>query len=233
MHEARRQLKKVRSVFKLVRPAIGRRKRRLIAERLRELNRELAPARDAGVRLEVVRRLRRSSEDRLSREMAGVEASLRRELQRALNGLRGVRHQTVGALRHLLDLWSELQVPSDEVDIGHRVRRLEKKARKAYRQAAIDETDESLHTWRKRAKDLVNVLAFLDTRPGFVKAVKALNQRLGAQHDLAMLGDWLRAPRQAERYRGRTRLLDTRLEAERPTDRSAAMRAGAKLFGKR
>jgi CHAD domain-containing protein len=102
--------------------------------------------------------------------------------------------------------------------------------------ARAEPTTDALHEWRKRVKDHHFHLRLLrELWPPVVKPVEAqagrLGELLGAEHDLAVLGQTL-----ADGSVGESELvqeLAERIAAERASRREAAFALGARLYAQR
>ncbi len=177
VHDARKRLKKTRSLLRLARPKrFGKRNRAL-----RDAGRSLAGARDADVLVETLDSL------------GGSEAA--RAPLVARTGDTPEPGESVATLRALADdEWSlrKLGPRAFEKSLKSTYRR----GRKAFKTADEDPTAEHLHEWRKRVKDLWYQQRLLEEAwPGVMKAqakqAKKLSKLLGTDHDLAVLADAL------------------------------------------
>ena len=85
-----------------------------------------------------------------------------------------------------------------DVDVVAAMKQTYRRGRKAFKVADREPTDEHLHEWRKRVKDLWYQQALLEQlcpaelKPR-AKQAKKLSQKLGDDHDLAVLAERLRA----------------------------------------
>jgi CHAD domain-containing protein len=197
VHEFRKELKKARATLRLLRCGIDRLQYRLIDAGLQQAAKPLAPLRDARVLADALRELRRrhlaASIDpglrRLGERLAAERASLRRRLRSDSRGL-----------KQALSLLAECQARTAGLDasrvdaavIGSGMRRVYRSARRTFREARAEATVEALHAWRKQAKYLLNQLDVAH-RAGdrgiavLREAVHELVERLGEDHDLAIL----------------------------------------------
>jgi CHAD domain-containing protein len=191
IHKVRREIKMLRAILRLVRTAVGRKKYRTMAAALRLAPRPLAAQRDARV-------ISRAFET-LVQPAAGPFRTLRRQLLAASlqakhksrdfdsasvtsDLLRKVRSELL-SLRLKRLKWRELR---QGLEASHG------RGREAFQEATRAPTTESLHQWRKRVKDLGCQLDFLSnawpakTRARLV-ALEQLGEKLGEEHDLALL----------------------------------------------
>ena len=194
VHEARKSIKKVRALLRLVRPHLGSVYNRLNRS-LRDIARELSEYRDADALLETFQKLRPA--------LKGVPASrltaFRRELaerKRKLHqgaDLARQRAQLCGALQALLPEVETLTVAPEEfaaIDTGFASSY--RQGREALRRAARRVSGENLHEFRKRVKDHwyhIRLLedVWIEMMPTYEAALKQLETALGEDHNLVLL----------------------------------------------
>jgi hypothetical protein len=127
--------------------------------------------------------------------------------------------------------------------LRHELRRLYRKSRKAYAQAADSPTNDTLHEWRKQTKYL-HAAATVVRSPGsgylpkLLKRTKKIAARLGDDHDLAMLRDELRhsgSKHVGARHGEHRQIAELRVcgEQRRAILQRKALAAGAKAFAKK
>lgn len=206
VHQARRHLKKLRTLLRLLRPAIGEKAFTRENRCFRRAGRRLSRARDAEVCLQTLKALQNGDDTETQPAYAEAEMGFadvlghrRRPAQRTLAAVAGSLVEAAARVREWsfeADGWQALE-PGFE--------RLCRRERKAAKRAAKDATVEELHTWRKRVKDLGAAFTLLrDLQPEKTKelrkAAKTLADLLGQDHDLAVLRETLcggEAPRGA------------------------------------
>ena len=195
VHEARKDLKKLRSLLRLVRDDLDW---GLYAEedkRFRDAGRELAGPRDARVKLETLAALQdRCAGELQDHDLKEYRAVLEQELESTLAALSG------GGVERLVEAiamgrdrtagW-ELQGRGWEV-VGTGLVRSYRRGRKAMRAVPSDPGVERVHEWRKRSKDLWYQLRILHGAwPEVIGATAGqlheLSDLLGDHHDLTML----------------------------------------------
>jgi ABC-2 type transport system ATP-binding protein len=190
VHEARKDLKKLRSLLRMVGPAIGSQVYRRENARFRDLGRELSGARDAEVKLQTLEGLRQRSGNldgldgyvaALEKERAGAEVS-GSTLARAISELEDSRECVAD---WALGGWTPT---GDGLLRGYR------RGRKALAKARVDPSDATVHEWRKRSKDLWYHLRIVSTAwPEVLESVAdqahKLSELLGDHHDLAVLAE--------------------------------------------
>lgn len=199
IHEARKQLKQLRALLRLVEHEIGRHGRVRADKCLRVANRALARLRDTTVLLASLRQLRRNrqiSPTAHASARTALETRLHRTYTQVLGAPRHRRHLTKPLLdaRRQVDRWSSIHRGWKAVGPG--LRQTYRAARTAAKLTS-DSSDKSLHEARKRAKDLLYTMEFLQpVQPQLMRAMirtaRRLTDCLGDDHDLAVLERALR-----------------------------------------
>jgi CHAD domain-containing protein len=198
VHDTRKSLKRLRATVRLARGAIGDEIYRRENAAFRDSGRRLSGVRDASVLIETLDALEEVSGDDLPR---GATATLRERLEdarrQALESLRADDALVAAVVADIEQARTRTATWSFEIDsfeaLEPGLRRIYRRGRKAMRRAQADPTDENLHEWRKRVKDLWHAEQIL--RPAAPKKMKKLAKRmhalsdlLGDDHDLAELG---------------------------------------------
>jgi CHAD domain-containing protein len=236
LHDARKRCKEVRGAARLVRRPLGDGYRRLNAL-VRDAARELAGPRDA--------QAVRAALDSLAKAAPGQFAEVRAEL----SDVAARAHAAVAAGDARVDRARQLLGEArDEALRWHLgdgfgviepgLRRTYRDARRAWRAARSDPTDEQLHTWRRDTKYLWHQLQLLEpTDPRrLAKVLRRLDRVtdvLGDDHDLVLLIDAIE--REPERFGG-PQTADSAIRLARRRRRrlrKRAVTAGAKLFDRR
>jgi CHAD domain-containing protein len=196
VHNARKALKKERSLLRLGRGTLAPGERRRENGAARDAARRLSGARDAEVMIQTL--------DDLSERYAGQGPKATFTAIRARLEADGTESRAVDA-ELTAEVAEALRWARDRTD-SWRLRRggwaaIEpglvqsyQRGRIAMQRARRHPTPESLHDWRKRAKDLWYHLRILaDTSPdivgGYVKEAHQLADVLGDDHDLAVLSE--------------------------------------------
>jgi CHAD domain-containing protein len=193
IHEARKDLKKIRSLLRLVRDEVGDDLYRRENTRFRHAGRLLSGARDAQVKLETLAALRErfpeeASEgdwDRYTTALAG-EAKPGSNLDDRIE--RAAREIEVG--RMAVEGWP-LRTNGWNL-VGGGLRRGYRRGRRRFAEAGSEPSEENVHEWRKRAKDLWYHLRLLrESKPKRLRKeadrAHELSDLLGDHHDLAVL----------------------------------------------
>ena len=200
VHEARKDMKKLRALLRLARAELGNETFSRENACFRDAARELSGTRDSDVLLETLGALDLP---------AGMGWELRKSIQadRERNG-GGDRdapaRRAVAVLeeaRSRVDGWP---VERDSFEaIADGLKRTYRRGRRDFGAAREEPTVESLHEWRKRAKELWYHHTLLrELWPPVMSAVgdqaHELSDLLGDDHDLAVLADWVRRHARAE-----------------------------------
>jgi CHAD domain-containing protein len=199
VHGARKDMKKLRTVLRLLRDGLGKKRYRRADARFRDAARALSGARDAEVKLETLEGL---GEHQAGLPAAAVEAwrkILERDREAATDTVRGesLAAEAVEQIEAGLEEIRSWDLTGDSWEtIAPALTRTYRRGRKAMK-AAEDGDDDDLHEWRKRAKDLWYELRLLTRAwegPLQATAEEAhrLTDLLGDHHDLAVLREDLR-----------------------------------------
>ncbi len=191
VHEARKDLKKLRALLRLTRGELGDATFRRENTCFRDAGRELAGVRDNDVMLDTL-----SSLDL----PAGTEEELRKQIQAhradAGDGRRTAAAGVVAMLREARGRVDEWPLERDSFDaLRDGLERTYRRGRRDFRAARADPSAEALHEWRKRVKELWHHHTLLRALwPPVMEALgdeaHQLANRLGDDHDLAMLAAW-------------------------------------------
>lgn len=198
VHSSRKDMKKLRSLLRLVRPALGDELFRRENARYRDAARRLSSDRDAEIRFtSAVDLLRRYPERHpegterlmavLESEREGTPGGAGTELLRSVAvaiaaGRPGIADWPLGGL--------------DASTFGRGLRRATSRGRRAMRRVEERPLDPLIHEWRKRVKDLWYMARLLRDRwPATgeppVGAAGRLAELLGEYQDLTVLRAWL------------------------------------------
>jgi CHAD domain-containing protein len=184
VHEARRTLKRLRALVRLIGPSIGERAKEA-NNQLRAAARDFAGTRDAAVILETFDRI--AGDDEHARAM-------RKLLKRARRAAPRNDDDAVAQIRAFAASIDDWQFDGAWSSIDPGVRRTYRKGRKALEDATSGKSE--LHELRKRGKDLQFQLtllraAFPPVIGGYLDALRELGAVLGDEHDLWVLGETL------------------------------------------
>ncbi|HEV3376418.1 MAG TPA: CHAD domain-containing protein [Thermoleophilaceae bacterium] len=190
VHEARKDMKKLRALLRLVRGEIGGKVYRRENAFFRDVARELAGVRDADVMLATLANL----EERYDADVGPVRQAVEAHRLRVAGGSRGRAAEAATAMlreaRARVDEWPLERDGFEAVEDG--LRRTYRGGRRGWRAALADPSSENLHAWRKRVKDLWYHCSLLEE--SWKPVMKALgdeahelSDRLGDDHDLSVL----------------------------------------------
>ena len=195
VHEARKDMKKLRALLRLARGELGGRVYARENACFRDAAHELAGQRDADVMLETL--------GSLPYLPAGEAWEVRKRIQadRARNGDEGGRkaaaHSAVAILKEARGRVGDWPLERDSFDaLAKGLERTYGRGRREFEAAMDEPTVASLHAWRKRVKYLWYHHTLLRSVWSPVMEVAgdeahALSDRLGDDHDLAVLTAWV------------------------------------------
>jgi CHAD domain-containing protein len=240
VHEARKDMKKLRALLRLVRGELGDRVYASENACFRDTARGLAGMRDADVMLATLTGL----EERYG-ELPGAGSRLRPALvahrfRTSAGSLKPAAKgaaETLAAARDRVDDWPLDSDGFEAFEEG--LGRVYRQGRRDFRAARAGRSPEQMHEWRKRTKDLWYHLLLL--QDGWKPVMSALAQeahelsdRLGDEHDLSVLREW--AHTHASTLDGSDPVLrgfDVILDARRRELQDEAFDYGARLFADR
>ena len=232
VHGVRKEIKKLRALFRLVRENIGRRVYRKHAKALRAVAGSLTAPRDARVRLKAFEKLA----GRRSRRFVGVEKALRKnwrqETRRFLdddfvaltNRILRKTNRRIGDLKIKSVGWAAIE-PG--------LRRSYQRGRDAFEFIRREPMGTNFHEWRKHVKDLWYYFRLL--RPAWSAEMRAmtddlelLGEQLGDDHDLVLLQQF--AAEHCAGLAGEVEALNRLIESRQKQLRAAALKLGLRLY---
>jgi CHAD domain-containing protein len=193
IHDARRCLKRVRALLRLIRPGLEDGVYQREAAHLAGIGKLLSGARD----LDVMRQTLSKLEVRFDAMPAGAAERLAKLVGHG-HGL-GRRTAADGRRQALLRLGKSKRLFATKgtagIELGHLIRGLGntyRKARTAFRHAYLEPSDESFHLWRKRVQQHWRHMALLsrgwpEAMAARASEAKELSRLLGEDHDHAIL----------------------------------------------
>jgi CHAD domain-containing protein len=201
VHGARKDMKKLRALLRLVRGELGEQTFARENACFRDAARELAGARDADVMLETLDSLHLPTG--LGWELRKViQAS--RERDGAGDDRDAASRDAVAILKEGRKRVGDWPLEDDSFDaLAGGLERTYRRGRRDFKAARAEPSVEALHEWRKRVKDLWYQQALLCRLwPPVMTAVgeeaHELSDRLGDDHDLAVLADWFKEHTEAD-----------------------------------
>jgi CHAD domain-containing protein len=242
IHCARKDIKRVRAVLRLVRTKIRSKDFRRITGLLREVATELAAPRDAYVKATTVRNLARHFKGQLA---SGAPRHVRAELRSASDKemKRFARKKAVRSVERILRRSGKELERLKVSGKGWKalcpgVRKAYREGQRAYQTVLKDPLPENFHEWRKSAKDLWYQVTLLqplwpEQMDAMARELEALSEHLGDDHDLAVLRQALEEkcfgdghPRELEILKG---LIDERQRELR----AAALALGSRFYAEK
>lgn len=195
IHEARKCLKRLRALLRLVRPALDSEQYRRKNARFRDIGRMLAPSRDRHVLRQTIATLADTADPP---QQAALQALMEVASKDAGDGLlpTGATEAIEAAILALEKARKDFKKLRPEFSSGDPVRdgvrRAYRNAQKALEIAAANPDDDTLHEWRKTVQThWRHMLLLSEAWPEFfalrANAAKDLADVLGEDHDLAVL----------------------------------------------
>jgi CHAD domain-containing protein len=242
VHETRKRFKEIRGTLRLVRDELGEKNFRRENVTFRDAGRPLSALRDAKVLVDTL--------DELIRHFHGrVKARSFSKLRRALlDRQRAVRKQVLEQDHTVAGIVRRVRAARKRVGdwplhkggwraIAGGLRQVYRQARRAMQTALAELSDEALHEWRKRTKDLRYELELLqcvwpETIEPLADQAHHLTDLLGEDHDLSVLKTVARE--EAENTKPTdNELLIALLDERRQAIQTEASELGQKLFEER
>lgn len=235
VHGARKDMKKLRTVLRLLRAELPEDLYRAEMRCYREAARALSAARDAEVKLATLDDLAGRTQELPGEAVAAWQQILARDREAAIN-LSGDEQEVADRLEAGLARIEGWRIEGDSwAMIGGAVKRAYRRGRRAMRAAEKDPSETHFHQWRKRAKDLWYELRLLsgawsETLGPVADEAHRLSDLLGDHHDLAVLRADLHERRLGEEE---TRLLEAAIEARQAELAREAFALGRRLYAER
>ncbi len=237
VHEARKDMKKLRALLRLVRGELGDRVYRAENTCFRDTARELSGVRDADVMLATLGDL----EERYG-ELPGAASRLRPALvahrfRTSAGSLKPAAEAAIDTLGEARGRVADWPLDTDGFEAFEEgLGRIYRQGRRDLRAARKAPSAERMHEWRKRTKDLWYHLQLLeDTWKPVIGALTdeahELSDRLGDEHDLTVLKAW--AHRHASALNGAEPVLrgfDVILDTRRRELQQEAFEYGARIY---
>lgn len=238
VHEARKAIKRMRALARLLRHELGEREFKRVNDSLRNAGRRLAGARDAEVRLTTLRNLLARHPKALALEgIRRLEARLEAEREQVVEP-----SDRDEVLRDIADMRKELArwnlVEHDLEALAPGLRRIYREGR--HRGAGVKREHgcdaQAMHDWRKRVKSLYYALDMLGGKKakgaiGTTRGADRLGELLGEEHDLWMLLAYLEQhPDACDQEASARQELSKRIERRRKRLRKRALKLGTRLY---
>jgi CHAD domain-containing protein len=241
VHSARKRIKRLRGILRMVRDDIGYHAYREENVMLRNTARTLSAVRDAWVLVDTLKSLRKSYADLLDGEtFATPEAWLmERHIERHDSVTGSVVTNAITSLgtarRRFSNFAIEEAVRDDYAALAGGVERVYRRGHHGFAVARETRTVEDLHEWRKRVKYLrYQMEALTPMYPVLLgstaKSLDELGELLGDDHDLAVLAETILAYPQSCRDERERWMLIALIHERRARLQAQALRHGAALY---
>jgi thiamine-phosphate pyrophosphorylase len=198
VHEARKALKRLRALLRLVRPALGEAAFHRENTRLRDIARGFAGEREFDVLLETITKLEaRPEAESLGKALAAIKSEV--GAARASHHCADDAKTTKEALTRLAAArgdFARLELDGEGFAlVGKGLARGYRRGRKAFATAYENESDEAFHELRKAVQLHWRHMGLLtrawpELLAARIAAAKRLSQMLGDDHDLAVFADF-------------------------------------------
>jgi len=188
VHEIRKDLKTVRSYWRLMRHPLGKRYSKAGNERCKQAARQLAAARDRVVMLGTLDEIGNDTGSKTAMAVGQAKQAMQEAVHYPPE--QQIEWDNVADLIRNDDAaWSGLDPSAiDPADVKRSWKRTRKKARKYHKSSRKDPNAETLHAWRKWVKRRLKQEELL--HPGKTKRIDRLDDLsdvLGLHHDFAVL----------------------------------------------
>ncbi len=194
IHEGRKQLKKTRSMLRLLREPLGDDVYKAENDRYRQVGRRLGPARDGEVKLQTLAELHEAGMRLPRGKLLAWRTSLEDEREAALEGAReSDLPWAVEQLRKGFSVANQWELPEGGFElVKSGLDRAYRRGRNCFADVRDEPTDERAHELRKRVKDLWYMLDVLSPLWPEVLEPSAdeahdLSSLLGDHHDLTVI----------------------------------------------
>ncbi len=241
VHSARKRMKRLRAMLRLVRDDVGYRTYREENVVLRDTARTMSSVRDGWVLVETLRRLRGTYADLLDEEtFMTPDAWLlaRREEQRRMVTRPILSHAicSLGTARsRFANFPIEEAITDDYGAIAGGIERVYRRGYRGLERAGATRAVEDLHEWRKRVKYLrYQMEALTPMYPALIgpaaKGLDKLGKLLGYDHDLAVLAKTVLEHPASCRDDRELWMLVALIHERRTTLQTQALRLGSALY---
>jgi CHAD domain-containing protein len=194
IHDARRCLKRLRALLRIIRPALSDADYRKQSRNLAEIGRRLAPERDRIVMLATLSKIERKFGPLPQGAPERVGAALADQVRPSIRGAKvQKRKELLAGLRQSGEFFKRLKrkrIAPEHLSEG--IERSYRRARQAQRHSFRDPSDEAFHSWRKAVQQHWRHMqlmsrAWPEVLGGRASEARELSRLLGEDHDLAVL----------------------------------------------
>lgn len=243
IHQMRKNMKKARAAFRLVRPTIGNERYHQENEKARDIARLGADLRESTVRIETLDKLKERFEKEIDDD---IYFDLRKKLDQQHENL--IKEQIM--LKNILDpILRNLYAAGGKLEtlfcqqngfdaFRKGLKKVYKRGLKAKNRAQEEASFENHHEWRKRVKYLWYQLRILKNiwpkgLDGYIKELHKLSDYLGDDHDLLDLKDELRGFAEKEKRKKEISYLEDLIHQFSQEKRNQAWPLGNKLYAEK
>jgi CHAD domain-containing protein len=242
VHCARKDIKKVRAILRLVRTAIAKKAFCRLTKLSREAAKQLAVLRDAYIRAKALHDLAHHFKGQLAPgALRHVRTELRHGFEEEMK--RFGKERTARAVeRRLHRVGKEME----RLDVGGKgwkalgpgVKRAYSEGRRVYRTMRKDASPENFHAWRKRAKDLWYQVTLLhpvwpEQMDAMARELEGLGEYLGNDHDLVVLRQAVEEQCTGDGNERELETLNGLIEQRQRELRAAALALGARFYAEK
>jgi CHAD domain-containing protein len=242
IHCARKDIKKVRAVLRLVRTGLDGKGCRRVAKPLREAAKYLAEPRDALVKVKTLENVMRHFKGQLApTALRQVRGELRKRFDKEMNCFAREKNKkaTERVLRRVVKELEHLEVNGKGWKVlGPGVKAAYADGKRAYQIAVKDSAPENFHEWRKRVKDLWYQITLLrrmwpEQMDAIARELETLGESLGDHHDLIMLRQTVQEMGRGEHHGREVETLYGLIEERQRELRPAALAIGARFYAEK
>ncbi len=244
VHAARKKMKRVRGLLRLIRDEVGYRTYREENVVLRDTARTLSAIRDARVVVETLHTLRDEYSDLIRPDTFAVAEAWLAERHRIRR--QEVTHAVVAtavgnlstARLRFVDFSIDELVRDDYSAIAGGIERVYRRGYRGMERAVETKSVEDLHEWRKRVKylryQMEALTPFYPTLIGATaESLEVLGELLGDDHDLAVLAEMIIAHPESCRDERERWMLIALIHERRAGLQAQALRHGAALYSEK
>jgi CHAD domain-containing protein len=238
LHNARKEIKKLRAILRLARGDIGKKIYREETKALRRVANDLAGARDARVQSATFENLRVDFQSGLfTKPFEKISAVLQQNCRKQIHRFQKDQPSVYRVLRKMKRRTRDLKIKADGwLAIEPGLKQSYRRSRKAFETTRQNPLAENFHEWRKRVKDLDYQLRLLrpiqpTTLRVAIEALENLGELLGDDHDLALLKQFVaNTPKLQDTE---TAPLNDLIDLRQKELRSAAEKIGSQFFAEK
>ena len=239
VHCARKDIKKVRAVLRIVRTRIRKKDFQRLTRLLRRAAKQLGTLRDAHIKARTLQDLTRHFKGQLTPvALRRVREELRRDFYEEMKcfGKEKSARTATRMLNRVAKKCKNLQVSGGGWKALHPgVKTAYSQGQRAYQTVLKDSSPENFHAWRKRAKDLwyqVTLLqpAWPEQLDAMAHELETLGEYLGDDHDLFVLQHAVDEKRTSEGHARDLEILNGLVEQRHRVLCAAALALGARLY---